>query len=143
MMVSSRMFGLDIFNSGLTKNDLNKLTMIKIKSTICFENIPQLIVQIVYSVQIEDITTPTFLAFFGSVLSIILSTSSYYAQSLHRKDADIESYYVLFTSNNSQLTSSEEFERKIKSKKAEKLCQSTLSLLNIRLIIDQIVTRKQ
>lgn len=36
-LVSSRLFGLEFFNSGLLSGDLHKLSKIKIRSTIYFE----------------------------------------------------------------------------------------------------------
>eukprot|EP01084_Bolivina_argentea_P209957 357524_1 len=48
-VVSSAIFGLDVLNSGLTNHELRELNKIKVVSTIFLENIPQLLIQIVYS----------------------------------------------------------------------------------------------
>eukprot|EP01083_Nonionella_stella_P000869 2476_1 len=132
MMVSSRMFDLNIFNSGLSNSDLNQLLQIKLKSTICFENVPQLIVQIVYSAQTGVITNATFLAFIGSVLSIILSTASYYAQSLNRKDGDVVSYYIRFAKvNKGDLTPKQKDNIKAKKGRKERLEKEITTKLGI------------
>eukprot|EP01084_Bolivina_argentea_P110379 197118_1 len=100
LLVSSNIFGLNAFQSGLTKPELNKLTKIKIKSTITLENGPQLIVQIIYATQTSNISTPIFLAFIGSFLSIILAISSYFANRENRKNSESKSYYVRFCNEN-------------------------------------------
>eukprot|EP01083_Nonionella_stella_P136869 416634_1 len=109
LLLSSRLFNKDIFTAGLTKYDLNRLAEIKLKSTICLENGPQLIIQILYSIQIEDITPATYFAFIGSLLSVIMVVASFCAHRISAKDADNVSYFIKFCSkrgpisNNHQL----------------------------------------
>ena len=47
-LVSSNIFGLWLFNSGLTLYELRKLQKIKIIGTILLENVPQLFCQFLY-----------------------------------------------------------------------------------------------
>eukprot|EP01083_Nonionella_stella_P015982 44691_1 len=79
-LVASRCFALDIFNCGLTVFELNQLSKIKIRSTITLENGPQLIIQVIYSVLIRNLSTSIVLAFNASLLSIIATVAVYYAQ---------------------------------------------------------------
>eukprot|EP01083_Nonionella_stella_P078463 214754_1 len=99
VLVSSRIFGLDAFNSGLTKHELNRLSKIKIRSTITMENGPQLIISVIYAYHtIGDtgISDATVLSFVASLLSVILAVSSFYANKLGRKDAEIRMYDLKF-----------------------------------------------
>ena len=71
-LVSSNIFGLEFFTTGLTKIDLNKLTKIKVFSTIFLENCPQLAIQVYYSVLKNNYTdSDILLAFSASLLSVI------------------------------------------------------------------------
>eukprot|EP01083_Nonionella_stella_P043196 116559_1 len=98
LLLSSRFLNLDICTTGLTKYDLNRLAEIKLKSTICLENGPQLIIQIIYSIQIGDITAATYFAFIGSVLAIIMIVASFCANQRAAKDAHNLSYSIKFCS---------------------------------------------
>ena len=79
-LTNSRLFGLDFFNAGLLSSELHELSKIKIRSTIFMENVPQLIIQVIYSYVIGSLETATILAFIASSLSIIASLVIYYAQ---------------------------------------------------------------
>eukprot|EP01083_Nonionella_stella_P185690 677691_1 len=98
ILVSSRIFGLDAFNSGLTKHELNRLSKIKIRSTITMENGPQLIISVIYAMNTREtgISDATVLSFVASLLSVILAVSSFYANKLGRKDAEIRMYDLKF-----------------------------------------------
>merc|ERR1719283_777346 len=76
-MVSSNVFGLSSFSSGLTRFDLKQLASIKVLNSVVLENIPQLIVQIVYAVAIGEITDNVAFAFFASMLSVIATLLSF------------------------------------------------------------------
>eukprot|EP01083_Nonionella_stella_P272095 922425_1 len=112
-LVASRCFALDIFNCGLTVFELNQLSKIKIRSTITLENGPQLIIQIIYSVLIHNLSTSVVLAFTASLLSIIATVAVYYAQTKAQNSED--SVAILYsmdfcfkdTSNSAVLTKDE------------------------------------
>ena len=78
-LINSRFFGLDFFNAGLLTSDMHNLSKIKIKSTIFLENIPQLFIQVVYTIAIGE-PVHYNLAFIASSLSIIASVVIYQAE---------------------------------------------------------------
>eukprot|EP01084_Bolivina_argentea_P127096 224851_1 len=78
-LLSSRVFGLTMFNSGLTQYELSRLGKIKIFGTILLENLPQILFQLLYvSALGHSPTQNTILAFSASLLSIISSILAYY-----------------------------------------------------------------
>eukprot|EP01084_Bolivina_argentea_P219476 372232_1 len=85
-LLSSRLFGLDILNSGITKFELRQLSKIKIFGSVLLENIPQLFFQMLYIIYLEG--TPsnnTLLSFIASTLSIIAALLSWFIQSTSSK----------------------------------------------------------
>ena len=48
MEVSSNIFGVRILSSGLTQFELRKLSNIKVFGTVVLENVPQLMLQLLY-----------------------------------------------------------------------------------------------
>eukprot|EP01083_Nonionella_stella_P258859 884262_1 len=80
-LVSSRIFGLEAFNCGLTKYELNKLSKIKIRSTITLENGPQLVLQIIYAAYVNSVDGAMIMAFTASLLSVVATLAAYHAQS--------------------------------------------------------------
>eukprot|EP01084_Bolivina_argentea_P063494 115922_1 len=70
-IVSSRLFGYEILNSGLTQFELRQLSNIKLFGNVLLENVPQLICQIIYISYIGTITNNATLSFFASSCSII------------------------------------------------------------------------
>ena len=136
-IVSSMIFGLALFNTGLTKFELNKLTKIKLISTVCCENLPQLLLQILYFAQFgflgnSNATDAAVLAFVGSILSVILSVLVWY---VNKKEEGILPviYYVEFgkkkriklNPNEKELLSNKTFFRKTFS---IPLCQNVLNI---------------
>ena len=89
-LVSSRIFGLKLLSSGLSKYELGKLLKIKIFTTVYLENIPQIFVQGLYSVRIENITEAVAVAFAISVLSIITTLIEY----LLKKDPNNRTVHI-------------------------------------------------
>eukprot|EP01084_Bolivina_argentea_P174049 301487_1 len=122
MILSSRILSNDIFDCGLTQNELEILTKMKIKSTILMENIPQLFIQLLYAMEIGSITYATVFAAIGSLLSIIIAVSSYYANVVSQKKSDIVSYSLRFTNAEAPFNDvlTEEQQRKIKNNKGRK-----------------------
>ena len=96
-LTSSRLFGLEFFNAGLMSDDLHKLSKIKIRSTIFMENVPQLLIQILYTIAIGHAENATILAFIASSLSVIASIVIYKAQKEQNEESVISKYYIRFT----------------------------------------------
>ena len=94
-IVSSNIFGLAIFNSGLTKYEMKRLSKIKIFGTIILENLPQLACQILYAYVLGGITPTTQLAFIASILSMTSSTLSYFVEQ-NAADTIAVQYYLCF-----------------------------------------------
>ena len=94
-VVSSNIFGLVMFNSGLTKYEMKKLSKIKIFGTIILENLPQLFCQVLYSYVLDEITETTQLAFCASLLSVTASTLSYWIEK-NAADTTAVQYYLSF-----------------------------------------------
>jgi len=84
-MVSSNIFGLPLFSSGLTRYELKQLAVVKVFNTVVLENVPQLIIQIIYTVAIGGATDNVRFAFIASVLSVIATLLSF---CLNRGDGD-------------------------------------------------------
>ena len=82
---NSNVFHLSIFNMGLNKRQKAIFKNQRILSIVFFENIPQVVLQIAYSIltgQSSSISVITILAMIFSVLSIILSVFNYKSSSL-------------------------------------------------------------
>ena len=94
-VVSSNIFGLTIFNSGLTRYEMKRLSKIKIFGTIILENLPQLGCQVLYSYVLQTITPTTQLAFIASILSMTASTLSYFVEK-NAADTTAVQYYLCF-----------------------------------------------
>ncbi len=70
-LLSSTIFGSNMFNSGLLNYELKHMNTTKIIGTICLQNIPQIFIQCIYAATISTITPSIAFAFIASVLSII------------------------------------------------------------------------
>ena len=75
-LVSSNIFGLKILSSGLTQFELKQLSNIKVFGTIVLENVPQLMLQLLYASE-RGVTQSVGIAFFASILSVIATLLSY------------------------------------------------------------------
>ena len=95
-VLSSNVFGLEIFTTGLTKYELNRLQKIKIFSTIILENLPQIGIQFWYSDLIGEFSPTTRLAFSASILSVVATVlTSIVSREGNFKGAH-PSYYISF-----------------------------------------------
>ena len=95
-LVSSNVFGLNIFSCGLTQYELKQMGKLKVIGTVIIENIPQLICQALYSMGLGgEITAAILLAFVASALSIIASTLAFLIER-DTSDTKVVQYY-LFT----------------------------------------------
>ena len=125
-VISSMIFGLYYFNTGLTKYEMNKLTKMKLISTIICENLPQLLLQLLYFVQFgfesSNGRDAALLAFVGSILSVVLSVLVWY---VNRKEQGILPviYYIEFGKK-----------RRVKLTETEKTLFSTKTFIRQKLI---------
>eukprot|EP01084_Bolivina_argentea_P122691 217412_1 len=77
-LISSEIFGLDIMCCGLTQYELKKMSRLKVIGTVLLENIPQMIIQLLYAYAIGgQLTSSVQMAFLASILSVIFSVLSY------------------------------------------------------------------
>ena len=93
-VVSSNIFGMRIFSSGLTRYELKKLNRIRIIGTVLIENVPQLACQALYTVALDyQATQAVWFAFIASSLSIIATTLSYLIEK-DTSDTMVAEYYI-------------------------------------------------
>ena len=92
-LVSSRIFGLSIFETGLLSSELRELSKIKIRCTIYFENIPQLIIQLIY-LQLHGPQIETILAMLASLLSVSATLIVYWGERDLTKEYAITKYFI-------------------------------------------------
>ena len=93
-IVSSNIFGLDLFSCGLTKYELRKLTKIKIINCVLMENIPQLMLQAaVYSS--GEFSQSTLFATVSSLLSVFAASLSYFVDQKNKDDDMLAIHHYL------------------------------------------------
>eukprot|EP01083_Nonionella_stella_P177550 624447_1 len=131
-LVSSRIFGLDVFNCGLTKYELNKLSKIKIRSTITLENGPQLVLQIIYVTYVDGVDGAMIMAFTASLLSVIATLAAFYAQSSSDKSENntVVQYalYLCFKDHSQILLDDESKSLRYRKERKAQLSRSICSL---------------
>ncbi len=93
LLASSRIFNLDVLNCGLSKHELFLLSKIKIMSTITQEDVPQLIIQMLYASLTDKMTSAIFMSFIASLASIILAIATYFAHRTSCKHSIFVNYY--------------------------------------------------
>eukprot|EP01083_Nonionella_stella_P075068 203852_1 len=80
-LFSSRLFGLELFNSGLTKYELQQLSGLNLFGSVLLENCAQLALQIVYVVYRQGaLSQNTILSFTASFISVVAAVMSYLLQ---------------------------------------------------------------
>ena len=92
-LVSSGLFGLDFFGAGLLSSELRKLSKIKIRCTIIFENIPQIIIQIIY-LRLEGFQMVTVLALSASLLSVAATLIIYWGEKDLSNEYIVSKYFI-------------------------------------------------
>eukprot|EP01083_Nonionella_stella_P085069 235621_1 len=136
-LVSSRVFGLDTFNCGLTKYELKKLTKIKIRSTITLENGPQLVLQIIYASYVGGVDGAMIMAFTASSLSVVATLAAFYAQSSSDKSENntVVQYalYLCFRDGTQILTDDESKALRDRKERKAQLSRSICSLFQFPL----------
>ena len=126
-LTNSRLFGLDFFNAGLLSTELHELSKIKIRSTIFLENVPQLIIQVIYSYVIGSLENATILAFVPSFLSIVAALVIYNAQKEQHQKFHTTKYSLELVGNqviesNSDIDHKIKFNKGLKEKLRDSLC---------------------
>ena len=79
-LISSNVFGHDMFSSGLTQFELRSFSRIKVVNTVFLENVPQLCVQMLYVYAVGSVTDSVAAAFVASLLSAMGAVLSYFIQ---------------------------------------------------------------
>eukprot|EP01083_Nonionella_stella_P234101 824244_1 len=132
-LLSSRLFGLDIFNSGLTLYELRQLSKLKLFGSILLENVPQLGVQILYVMYREgNPSQNTVLSFVASLLSIIAAVMSYILQRL-ASDCYVVQYKLEMRKKEKGVLTSDETNLILKRKECKKKWrQLVAAALNIQ-----------
>ena len=92
--MSSSVFGLDFFNSGLLSSELRELSKIKIRCTIFCENIPQIIIQVIYLQTGEGNFEVTILAMAASLLSVASTLIIYFGEKDNQEDDTVAKYFL-------------------------------------------------
>ena len=69
-LVNSNLFGLRMFTMGLSTRDMRKFNLSRLKNVIVGENVPQLVIQIVYVANQGGLDIIAFLAILSSTVSI-------------------------------------------------------------------------
>ena len=78
-LCNSRAFRRGLFNMGLTESHIKKFQAKRIYSTVIFENVPQLCVQIWYFIDRDETDIVTTLAFLSSLASIFIASVDVYS----------------------------------------------------------------
>ncbi len=77
--VNSYLFGLKIFSMGLSENEMRKFNQKRLFNVILCENVPQIIIQIIYSTQTE-FGTVVFIALVSSLISVLIAWLNWLTQ---------------------------------------------------------------
>ena len=117
------MFGLKLFSAGLLSSELRELSKIKIRCTIYFENIPQIIIQIIYLQKGTGDQSITILAMVASVLSVASTLIIYFGEKDIENEYDVAKYFLRLFTTNSVTGLSDEAKKAMESntKKKKKL----------------------
>ena len=101
LLVSSNVFGMNIFSSGLTQYELKNMAQIRLFATIFLENIPQIALQLLYSAAIQQLSNAVIFAFIASLLSV-LTTVLGYCIDRHDENTKVFEYYLVTALNCNQ-----------------------------------------
>merc|ERR1712228_67059 len=95
VLVSSNIFGMNVFSSGLTKFELKKMSKIRVFSTIFLENVPQILFQIIYTAAIGEVSNAVIFAFIASVLSVLSTVISFLIDRSALDAKNVIQYYLV------------------------------------------------
>ena len=118
-LVSSSIFGLNFFSSGLLSSELRELSKIKIHTTIYFENVPQILIQIIYLQSGTDDLSVTILALTASLLSVASTLIIYFGEKNIANQYTVAKYFLRFATS-SGTAMSPQAKAKMDSKKKKK-----------------------
>eukprot|EP01084_Bolivina_argentea_P022927 42645_1 len=93
-LVSSNAFGLKVLSSGLTLYELKSLTNIKIFGSVVLENVPQLMLQLLYASE-RGITQSVAIAFVASMLSVVATLLGYLIERNGNEVKHVEYYLTI------------------------------------------------
>ena len=86
---NSNLFRLSVFNMGLNRRQKAIFKNQRVFSTVLVENVPQLLLQIIYSIVSKSVTYVTIIAALFSLVSIILSVFEHISASLLLKTESV------------------------------------------------------
>merc|ERR1712228_812758 len=128
-LMSSRLFDLGMFNSGLTKYELRQNYHLKVFGNVLAENVPQIVFQILYVVYSEgNPSRVAILSMTASILSVIGVLLSWIVQRQSSNCVAVQ-YHIQMNKKNKKRFSNQD-KSKIKKKKERKdalkkeLCQA-------------------
>ena len=75
-VMNSNLFGLNIFSMDLSKNDLTRYQTKRVYSIVLIENLPQVIIQCIYLLQIDKLDLIAISSMIFSIISIIVTIIS-------------------------------------------------------------------
>eukprot|EP01083_Nonionella_stella_P099736 280460_1 len=132
ILCNSEIFGLEFFDLGLLRSDMQELSKIRIRTTIFMENCPQLVIQVVYLIITKKFENATILAFIASSLSVIAAFTVYRAQREQVKGTVIVKYFVRFAKD-AQMDDSQKKQIACKKGYKEKLAKEMCKAFGIDL----------
>ena len=77
-LVSSRIFGVSLFDCGLSKRELSQFTGMRLTFSVLLENLPQLILQIIYVITAGGINAVVGVAMFTSIFSASVAAFAHF-----------------------------------------------------------------
>eukprot|EP01084_Bolivina_argentea_P219490 372253_1 len=95
-LVNSNIFGISLLNCGLSSFELIAISDIRVITTVLTENVPQLLVQLLYAFAIGDVTQNTQIAFATSIMSIAASILNCCCFCMSNKEGQVYDIYYYF-----------------------------------------------
>ena len=72
-VANSKLFGMDVFDMGLSKYSIDKTARHRLWLTVIFENIPQIFISVAYAYQLAGFEPTVMFALLSSRVSVILA----------------------------------------------------------------------
>eukprot|EP01084_Bolivina_argentea_P290492 498995_1 len=105
LLLSSKVFAIDLFCSGLTRYELGKLSKLKMMGGVISENVPQLIILAIYAAyKAENPSSVFIMSCVSSFLSIVAALLSYFMGTRTGNYVVVEYELKLITKNRQRLT---------------------------------------
>eukprot|EP01084_Bolivina_argentea_P216055 367018_1 len=131
-LLSSKLFGFQILCSGLTKYEMSKLSKLKVFGSVLAENIPQLIILIIYAVY--QAQYPSNIFTMSCILSLLSIISALLVYLMERRSANyvVAQYELEFLTNNEHQLTQTEIDQICQTKERKKALGNALGMaLNI------------